>query len=86
MSRRNVKHGRLRAGRRIPPESPGLSGNPAQQDQGEPSVPAWVDDDLLRKTQAVWSAVYGRDVPAAEAVEILVNVKALAEVLLDVDR
>jgi len=49
-------------------------------------VPAWVDDDLLRKTQAVWSAVYGREVPAAEAVEILVNVKALAEVLLDVDR
>jgi len=86
MSRQHTEHGRPKTSRGIPPESPGLSRNPAQQDQGQPAVPAWVDDNLLRKTQAVWSAVYGREVPAAEAVEILVNVKALAEVLLDVDR
>ena len=86
MRRQHIEHGRPKMSPRISPESPGLPRNPAQHDQGQPSVPAWVDDDLLRKTQAVWSAVYGREVPAAEAVEILVNVKALAEVLLDVDR
>jgi hypothetical protein len=86
MSRRNLEHARPRARRKIPPESTGLPPNPAQHDQGQPAVPAWVSDELLRKTQAVWSAVYGREVSAAEAVEILVNVKALAEVVLDVDR
>jgi hypothetical protein len=54
--------------------------------EGAQAVPGWVTDELLAKTRTVWSRVYGREVPVAEAVEILVNVKALAEVLLDIDR
>lgn len=86
MSRRDVEHGRRRISRRIPPESPGLTRAPAQLMEGAQAVPAWVGDDLLRKTQVVWSTVYGREVSPAEAAEILTNVKALAEVLLDIDR
>jgi len=85
MRRRNIEHARRLATSGILPESTGLSPNPAQQDQGQVAVPAWVNDDLLRKTQAVWSAVYGREVRKDEAVEILVNVKALGEALLDAE-
>lgn len=45
-------------------------------------VAGWITDELRRKTQAVWSGIYGRDVSPAEADEILMNVKNLAEVLL----
>ena len=43
---------------------------------------AWVTDELLARTREVWSKAYGRVVSAEEAVEILRNVKSLAEVLL----
>ena len=43
---------------------------------------AWITDDLLRSTQEVWSRAYGRMVSEDEAIEILVNVKRFAEVLL----
>ncbi|MBN2584941.1 MAG: hypothetical protein JXL80_17895 [Planctomycetes bacterium] len=43
---------------------------------------AWIDDELLLKTRRVWSKEYGRAISEGEAVEILVNVKRLAEVLL----
>jgi hypothetical protein len=42
----------------------------------------WISEDLLRKTQEVWSRIYGEPVSPADAVEILVNLKLLAEVLL----
>ena len=42
----------------------------------------WITDELLAETQRVWSRAYGRKVTADEAVDILANVRRLAEVLL----
>ena len=44
---------------------------------------AWISDELLAKTVDVWSANYGRPISDDEAVEILMNVKRMAEVLLE---
>jgi len=44
---------------------------------------AWISDELLAKTIDVWSTNYGRPISEDEAVEILMNVKRLAEVLLE---
>lgn len=48
---------------------------------GPPST-AWITDELLERTRQVWSRVYERPIDEAEAVEILMNVKRFAEVLL----
>jgi hypothetical protein len=44
---------------------------------------AWISDELLAKTIDVWSRNYGRPISEDEAVEILMNVKRFAEVLLE---
>ena len=44
---------------------------------------AWISDKLLAKTIDVWSVNYDRPISEDEAVEILMNVKRLAEVLLE---
>jgi len=38
----------------------------------------WISDELLARTQKVWSDYLGRDVPAEEATEILLNVQRIA--------
>ncbi|MGE4157640.1 MAG: hypothetical protein AB7F75_00920 [Planctomycetota bacterium] len=43
---------------------------------------AWISDELLAKTRRVWSRAYERPVGVEEAVEILTNVKHLAEALV----
>ena len=43
---------------------------------------AWISDELLAKTQRVWSRELGRPVGVEEAVEMLTNVKHLAEALM----
>jgi hypothetical protein len=43
---------------------------------------AWISDELLAETVEVWTEAYGRPVSEDEAVEILLNVKRLGEVLL----
>ena len=48
-----------------------------------PLSAAWISDELLQRTRDVWSTVAGREISADEAVEILINVKNLAEFLLD---
>jgi len=53
---------------------------------GRPLSLAWISDELLAKTQQVWSKAYGRPVSEEEAVEILMNVKRFAEVLLKIKR
>jgi hypothetical protein len=50
-----------------------------------PLSEAWITDDLVLYTQRVWSKAYGRVISPDEAVEILLNVKRLAEVLMKVD-
>ncbi len=47
---------------------------------------AWISDELLAETIDVWSEAYGRSVEEKEAVEILMNVKRLGEVLLNAHR
>ena len=42
---------------------------------------AWITEDLLQYTQEVWSKAYGVPVTEDEAIEILRNVKRLAEIL-----
>ena len=54
----------------------------SKQAPGRPAMLAWIDDDLLAYTQRVWSKHLGRPVPESEAIEMLVNVKRLAEVMM----
>jgi hypothetical protein len=43
---------------------------------------AWMTEELIDRTRAVWSRAYGRDISEAEAVEILSNVRRFAEVTI----
>ena len=47
---------------------------------------AWMTDELIDRTRAVWSRAYGRDISEAEAVEILSNVRRFAEVVIRLHR
>ncbi len=47
---------------------------------------AWISDELLAETIDVWSEAYGHSIEEKEAVEILMNVKRLGEVLLKARR
>jgi hypothetical protein len=49
-----------------------------------PQSLAWISDDLLRHTREVWTKAYGRLVSEEEAIEVLLNVKRLAEVVLKI--
>jgi len=42
---------------------------------------AWMTDELIAETQSVWCPHYGRDLSVDEAVDILRNIKRVAEVL-----
>lgn len=64
--------------------SPSLSG--PVESAIRPFSQAWITDALIEKTRRVWSKVYGRVVTAEEAVEILVNVKRFAELLVQIKR
>lgn len=73
---------------KIPRESTGLTapdeeGVPGLERDRRPLSMAWISDELLAKTIDVWSRNYGRPISEDEAVEILMNVKRFAEVLLE---
>lgn len=53
---------------------------------GRPRPPslAWITNELLIYTQSVWSKAYGKPVTEDDAIEILVNTKRFAEVLLKI--
>ena len=58
---------------------------PSPLPQAAPARPlslAWITDDLVRYTQEVWSEYSDRPISEDEAVEMLLSVKRLAEVLL----
>ena len=42
----------------------------------------WLSDERIAEARRVWSTAYGRVISEDEAVEILMNVRRLAEVLL----
>jgi hypothetical protein len=45
-----------------------------------------MSDELIADTRRIWSAAYGRVISAEEAVEILNNVRRLADVLVRAER
>ena len=45
-----------------------------------------MSDELIADTRRVWSAAYGRVITEDEAVEILNNVRRLADVLVRAER
>ena len=53
-----------------------LTGNLVPPEQG------WVTGELVEDTRRVWSKRYGRLITPEEAVEILVNVKKVAEAFM----
>jgi hypothetical protein len=57
---------------------------PLPSGKPRPASLAWITDELLTYTQDVWSKEYGRPVTEDEAIEMLVNVKRLGEVILKV--
>ncbi len=68
-------------------ESTGLTGHDEADVTGprrdrRPLSMAWISDELLAETIDLWSESYGRRISEGEAVEILMNVKRLGEVLL----
>ncbi|MFO8014268.1 MAG: hypothetical protein R6X20_13290 [Phycisphaerae bacterium] len=65
-------------GFRAPGEQPVTDGAANER----PLATAWITDELLEETIDVWSEAYGRPITEEEAVEILVNVRRLGQVLL----
>jgi len=67
------------------PESTGFQAQPEPLIKGRkrPLAAAWISDRLLAETRRVWSKEYGRPVDEEEAIEILMNVRRLAEVLME---
>jgi len=47
---------------------------------------AWISDELLAETMELWSEAYGRPISEDEAVEILMNVKRMGELLIRMRR
>ncbi len=73
------------------PSSPHLAGfpTPTGHHGPEPGPVAerplsmqWLSDERVAEARRVWSKAYGRGISDDEAVEILMNVRRLAEVLL----
>ena len=72
------------------PKRPESTGFPAPDEQHvtdgaatrRPLSLAWITDEMVAETIGVWSEAWGRPVGEDEAVEILVNVRRLGEVLL----
>ena len=52
------------------------------REAARPLSMAWISNELLAQTQRVWSRAYGRPIGEEEAVEILTNVKHLAQALM----
>lgn len=73
------------------PSSPQLAGfpRPTGHTGPEPDLVGvrplsmqWMSDERIAEARRVWSKAYGRVISEDEAVEILANVRRLAEVLL----
>jgi len=77
--------------REIDPESTGFVGPDEEAVTGRetaarPLSMAWISDELLAETIEVWSEAYGRQIGEEEAVEILMNVKRLGEIMVNAIR
>ena len=54
--------------------------------ESAPYSARWIPDDLLAETREIWSKAYGRVLSNEEAIEILMNVKRMAEILIEMQR
>ncbi len=90
MNRRNADTCLLDSPVKITQESTGLTGpdeesvtGPNRQRPRNRAISmAWISDELLAETIELWSESYGRPISEDEAVEILMNVKRMGELLL----
>lgn len=73
------------------PNSPQTTGFPSPQRHHGPGLDSaavrplsmsWLSDERIAEARRVWSKAYGRVISEEEAVEILMNVRRLAETLL----
>ncbi len=51
-----------------------------------PLATQWLSDERIAEARRVWSKAYGRVISVDEAVEILTNVRRLAETLVGADQ
>ena len=64
------------------------------EESGEVSIPdktmplsaEWVSEELLLEIRNIWSQAYNRVIPIDEAIEILMDVKRVAEVLVRIHK
>jgi hypothetical protein len=73
-----------------PAASTGLPLPDEVQGQGEPAAAggrplalAWITDELIEEHRRVWSSMYRRIITEEEAIEIIMNIKRFAEIVLD---
>ncbi|MBL8812521.1 MAG: hypothetical protein JNM43_20320 [Planctomycetaceae bacterium] len=59
------------------------SADETTEPEGVRSFHPWVSEVLFAETRRVWSRAYGREISDSEVIEILVNVRRLAETLLN---
>ena len=58
------------------------SGEVSIPDKAMPLSAEWISEELLLETRKLWSRAYKRVISIDEAIEILMNVKRVAEVLV----
>lgn len=91
MSRTQEHHGRPGISKN-PEETTGVLpetspyGDLPEAGSARPLSLAWITNDLLSHTRDVWSRHLGRAVSEDEAIDMLLNVKRLAETLLNITR
>ena len=69
-------------------ELTGLTSPKEQHGKGSfrPLAQAWITPTLLAENQQAWSKAYGRNLSEAETVEIIMNLRRLAEALLQANK
>jgi len=65
----------------LPPPA-GHTGPDAGPEPARPLSMQWLTDERIAEARRVWSKAYGRVISDEEAIEILTNVRRLAEVLV----
>jgi hypothetical protein len=68
----------------LPPQTGHHGPEPGAVDV-RPLSTQWLSHERIAETRRVWSKAYGRVISQDEAIEILMNVRRLAEVLLRAD-
>lgn len=64
------------------PSETGHHGPEPSPHDGQPILPQWLSDGQIAEARRVWSKAYGRVITVDEAIEILRNVRRLAEVFV----